>query len=88
MPHRYYAGWCLMENEWPFKVVKVSEKPLLIGAEQCCGGDVVAQQCPHYKGNVVFPAGIMRGKDGWLVSVGVNDAECAIVRVLDSMLLV
>ena len=86
MPHRYYAGWCLMENEWPFKVVKVSEKPLLIGAEQCCGGDVVAQQCPHYKGNVVFPAGIMRGKDGWLVSVGVNDAKCAIVRVLDSML--
>jgi len=84
MPWRYYMGWCLTEPQWPFKILKVSEKPILIGAEQCCGGDVVAQQCAHYKGNVVFPAGVMRFKDSWLVSVGNNDAECAIVRVMDS----
>jgi predicted GH43/DUF377 family glycosyl hydrolase len=79
--HRYYVGAYLMEPAPPFKVVRVSRKPVLYGSE---ADDLTPEQrksCPHWKRNVVFPGGIVTKLDGWLLSVGVNDSACAIVKI-------
>lgn len=79
--HRYYVGAYLMNPEPPFEIVKVSKKPILYGSES---GDLNKDQrkaCAHWKPNCVLPFGAVERDGGWLVSVGVNDSACAIVKV-------
>jgi hypothetical protein len=78
---RYYMGAVLMEKNPPFQPLEMSMEPILCGSEV---DDIPPQewsQCKHHKGQVVFPGGVIAREDHWLVSVGVNDCECLLVKV-------
>jgi hypothetical protein len=72
---RYYVGACLMEYRPPFKVLAVSKKPIIFGSE------LPRYPIHHFKENVAFPTGAMAEGDAFLVSLGINDAACALVRI-------
>lgn len=74
-PWRYHIGALLMEPEPPFNVIQVSSKPILSGDES---GDPMIW---HYKPNCCLPYGVIEDGDGWIVSLGINDAHCAVLRL-------
>lgn len=81
---RYYLGAYLMESEAPFKVVRVSKRPLLFGSEI---SDIPTKERPiHYKPNVVFCSGAVETPGGWILSVGENDSACLLVKITPSQL--
>lgn len=83
-PHRYFVGAYLMKKEPPFEVVAVSRKPILYGSEM---DDYKVKERPHHwKPNVIFPAGAMPVPGGWLLSCGINDAACALIKITPEML--
>jgi hypothetical protein len=45
------------------------------------GDERMTQGWKYFKPAVAIPYGAMENDDGWDVSVGLNDSECAIVRV-------
>lgn len=73
-PRRYFVGALLMEKTSPFRVLRVSNKPVLYGSEV---DDIkVKDRPPHWKPNVVFPGGAIYSHDKIILAVGVNDASC------------
>jgi predicted GH43/DUF377 family glycosyl hydrolase len=81
---RYFIGAYLMENKPPFKVVRVSRKPILYGSEV---SDLKRTDRPyHYKPNVVFVSGALPRSDGWELSVGENDSRCLLCKVTPEQL--
>jgi predicted GH43/DUF377 family glycosyl hydrolase len=78
---RYYVGARLISPEPPFSTLAVSKRPILKGSEADDLSDVERSSCAHSKRNVVFPAGAVEVEGGWLVSCGVNDSACALVKV-------
>jgi predicted GH43/DUF377 family glycosyl hydrolase len=85
-PHwrRYYAGAYVFEPEAPFKVVAISQRPLLTGSE-ADGHGFDPRNIDSWKPFVVFPSGIMgirrRGQPhAWAVSYGINDHMTAIAE--------
>lgn len=68
----YFLAAIVIESKPPFRVLQVSQDPILTGNEEY-------DQCPHWKQNIVIPYGAMKNKEGWKVSVGVNDSSCKIV---------
>lgn len=74
-PWRYHMGALVMEPYPPFNVLHVSKTPILSGDES---GDPVVW---HYKHSVVFPLGAIEDDGGWLVSLGINDAHCAVIKL-------
>lgn len=72
---RYHVGALVMEPEPPFATLAVSSKPILSGDES---GDPMIK---HWKHSVVFPLGAVEDGDGWLVSLGINDAHCALLKL-------
>lgn len=83
MPHRrrYYVGACLMEPKPPFKVIKVSERPILRGSIDDDLSVEKRKECKHYKGRVVFPGGAVASSGGILIPCGINDSSMALVQV-------
>lgn len=77
-PWRYHIGALLMEPEPPFNVIQVSSKPILNGDES---GDPMIW---HWKPNCCLPYGAIEDGDGWIVSLGINDAHCAVLRLKES----
>ncbi len=76
LPWRYYVGAMLMEPEPPFKMLAVSQRPILRGSE--VGGDETRM---HFKKNVLFLAGCVE-KDGvFHLSIGINDSQSAIAKI-------
>lgn len=75
-PWRYFVGSVLRRTIPPFDILAVSKKPILIGSE--VGGD---EGRKHFKKNVVFPAGCVEYKGTWILSVGVNDSQCVLVKL-------
>lgn len=76
---RYYVGAYCFEATPPFRVTRITTKPLLAGSEHD----------PRMNGGplVVFPCGnVFDGKDH-LVSFGVNDEACAWIRIPHTELL-
>jgi predicted GH43/DUF377 family glycosyl hydrolase len=69
---RYYIGAALMNSEPPFETIAVSKEPILAGNEKWT-------QCSRWKPNVCFCCGAMAVEDGIILSVGLNDCECATV---------
>lgn len=80
-PWRYFLGCCLMETAPPFKVISVSQSPLISASEICDLTEPERNSCSHYKQNVIFPAGVMAIKGGFLLSVGVNDSGCCLLKI-------
>lgn len=76
---RYYLGAYLMEPEPPFKVVRVSRRPIIYGSE--ISGIPHSKRPGHYKANVVFVSGAIQDTDGWKLSVGENDSACLLCKV-------
>jgi hypothetical protein len=74
---RYFLGACLMEPEPPFRIVAVSRKPIAYGSES--GG--LTPPPFHFKPRVVFPGGAIARDWGWIVSVGINDCQCALLKI-------
>lgn len=74
-----YWGYNLMayvfDSEPPFRIVKVSQQPILASNEAYAPG------VPHWKPRICIPYGAVARGDGWLVSVGLNDCECAMAEV-------
>jgi len=75
-PWRYFVGCVLRRAIPPFDIQAVSKRPILIGSE--VGGDETRK---HYKRNVVFPAGCVEHEGSFILSVGVNDSQCALVKL-------
>ena len=75
-PRRYSVGAMLMEPEPPFKMLAVSQRPILRGSE--VGGDDTRM---HFKRNVVFPAGCMEKDGAFHLSIGINDSQSAIAKI-------
>jgi len=74
-PWRYHIGALVMEPHPPFNVLHVSRKPILSGDES---GDPMIW---HYKPDVCIPYGAIEQNDGWLLSLGINDAHCAVLKL-------
>jgi predicted GH43/DUF377 family glycosyl hydrolase len=72
-----YWGYNLMayifEPEPPFRIVAVSQQPILAGNED------YTPNVPHWKPRICIPYGAVKHGDGWRVSVGLNDCECAMI---------
>lgn len=84
-PHfvRYYAAAYTFEAQPPFAPLRVSTRPLMVGSE-ADGHQVDPRYVEGWKPYVVFPCGLVEADgrgDGWLVSLGVNDWQCAIARL-------
>lgn len=82
-PHfvRYYAAAYTFEGRPPFAPLRVSTRPLMVGSE-VDGHQVDPRYVEGWKPYVVFPCGMVeREGGGWLVSLGVNDWQCAIARL-------
>lgn len=77
-PWRYHIGALVMEPNPPFNVIHVSKTPILSGDES---GDPMIW---HWKQDVVFPLGAIEDDGGWLVSLGINDAHCAVLKLKES----
>lgn len=80
---RYYLGAVLMEPEPPFKVVRVSRKPIVYGSEI---SGVKRKDCPHWKANVVFGGSAVEANGGWTLPIGVNDSECVLAKITPEQL--
>lgn len=78
---RYFLGALLMEANPPFAVVAVGKKPIAYGSElDLLTGDE-RRKCIQHKRQVVFPGGAVAHEGEFLVSVGINDSGCAILRI-------
>lgn len=80
-PHyvRYFAGAYTFEPEPPFKILQISESPILAGSEED-GHQVDPRYVDGWKPYVVFPCGLVHDAETFLVSIGINDWRCAIIR--------
>jgi predicted GH43/DUF377 family glycosyl hydrolase len=84
-PHyrRYFAGAYVFEPGPPFRIVAMSQLPILSGSPQD-GHAYDPRNVDAWKPFVVFPSGIADAGDGhWLVSYGVNDHFTAIAKHVD-----
>jgi predicted GH43/DUF377 family glycosyl hydrolase len=74
-----YWGYSLcayvFESDPPFRILKVSQQPIIGGNE------FYEPNCPHWKPRICIPYGAVPRGDGWKVSIGVNDCECALAEV-------
>lgn len=89
-PHfvRYYGGAYTFEGKPPFTPLRVSIKPLMAGSEED-GHQVDPRYVAGWKPYVVFPCGLVEDGQNYLVSLGVNDWQCAIGKISrDQMFLV
>lgn len=75
IPHRYHIGALLMQDHAPFRVLRVTEHPILSGNEEWFPG------CHHWKPNVVFPCGATMSGNYYHLSYGVNDAASRILSL-------
>jgi predicted GH43/DUF377 family glycosyl hydrolase len=68
-----------MRAQPPFEVLATSSRPICYGSET--DAIKVRERPTHWKPNVVFPGGAVAVDGGWLVSVGVNDSACEILKI-------
>jgi predicted GH43/DUF377 family glycosyl hydrolase len=74
---RYYVGARIIQDEETMRI----SKPLLIGSEEDNTSGIDRTSCTHRKPNVVFPGGAIACEGGWILSVGINDCCCALVKI-------
>lgn len=81
-PHfvRYYAGAYTFSPEPPFSILQISESPIMAGSEED-GHQVDPRYVEGWKPYVVFPCGLVHEGDKFLVSLGINDWQCAVARL-------
>jgi len=72
---RYFMGYYKFESKPPFKIVEISQKPLLWANEND------ERILPSINTLVVFPCGAILENDRFLVSFGLNDEKSATVLI-------
>lgn len=77
---RYYIGCLLMESVPPYKVVRICSAPLLKGSESDDYSVDQRNSFKWWKPNIVIPFGAVKDGEDFLVSIGINDSACGIVR--------
>lgn len=75
---KYHIGAEIMEPSSPFAYVKVSSHPIISGNER------YVHDCSHWKANVIICYGVIKEADEFIVSVGLNDSMCAMLRLKES----
>lgn len=75
---KYHIGAAIMEPFAPFSHTKVSSHPIISGNER------YVHDCPHWKANCVLAYGIIKEADGFVISMGLNDSMCAVLRLKES----
>ena len=78
---RYYVGAVVMLDHPPFSTIGMTKEPLLRGSEDDALTVTERATCAHRKPKVVFPMGVVKADDACLLSVGINDAACAVVKI-------
>lgn len=81
-PHyvRYYAGAYTFEAKPPFRITSISTRPIAGGSE-ADGHGYDPRYAEGWKPFVVFPCGCVQDGEDYLISMGVNDWQCAVGRV-------
>jgi len=74
----YFAGAVLHEPDWPYRPIKVFQRPLLAGRRRFKRWPWLDCICPRTR--VVYPCGVVAEPEGLLVSYGVDDCACAIAK--------
>lgn len=74
----YYMGAYKFEAKPPFRIVAATQRPLFKGT----WNEPMQPGVPA----VVYPNGALRDSAGWLISVGVNDCGCGLIRLPDTSL--
>jgi predicted GH43/DUF377 family glycosyl hydrolase len=79
-PHEriYSIGAYVTTNRYPFRAVKITRIPLLIGIPGVVNASL------KYSDNVVFPCGSVKTNTGWKISMGVHDAKIGLLDVCES----
>src|ERR1700722_2229248 len=78
---RYYIGCTLYDAE--MKALRHCSRPLVFGSEASDLTDTEIKSCRHHKPNVVLVSGAITRADGsFVLSVGANDAQCCLLRVM------
>lgn len=83
---RYFLGACVLDSAPPFTVQAISSRPVVYGSEIDPLNASDRSQCQQYKPRVVFPGGALEKDGQFLVSVGVNDSACSILKITESQL--
>ncbi len=76
---RYYMGAVAFEAKPPFRPLRITPEPLLIGSQN----DVWGQRKPP----CVFPCGAVLREGTWLISAGINDLAAAWIEMPHESLL-
>lgn len=72
---RYHMGAYAFSAKEPFRVTRMTEKPILSGSDQ--DSRVHGDNKPV----VIFPGGAVLENNGWTVVFGVNDEACGWIRI-------
>ncbi len=76
---RYLVGVAELSGFPPFDMLRISTRPLLAGEE-----GVNLDKNKHFKSSVMFVCGAMKtGEQEWTISVGINDAQCALIKLTE-----
>lgn len=67
----------VMEPTPPFQIVAISKRPILIGNEQYFPNH------RHWKPRCILPFGAVEENGVWYVAIGVNDSQCASVKLTE-----
>lgn len=76
----YRLGAMVLESAPPFRILKMSSKPIYTGNEKYWPGH------KHWKARVVFPCGAVETQTGWAVSCGLNDSQCVTLHLTEEHL--
>lgn len=85
-PRRYYLLAMLMNPEPPFDVDRISQEPIVRGSEVDELPDMERRSVLQYKPQVIFPGGCLPMHGGFLVACGINDSQCAILKLSEEHL--
>lgn len=71
----YSIGALVMQKEHPFQIERISKFPVFSGDER------FVAHCSHWKQGCALPYGAIPDGDGWIISIGVNDCMCGLLKV-------
>lgn len=74
----YSLAAMVFQEAPPFRILQVSQQPILTGNE------LYVPDCPHWKPRICIPYGAVKRGDGWRVSLGINDCQCALVDLTEN----
>jgi len=72
---QYFMGYYKFEAHPPFKIVEMSEEPIL------CGNSKNERILPKLSPIVIFPCGAIERNNQFIVSYGVNDEKTGIIKI-------